>query len=1314
MIITEARNDEPDEYLEITNKGDKTIDLAEIELGRICPWWTLRWIPEVTVRGGMGMMMLPHYILAPGESFVAALAFDYNPKMWKTDPVRYAEVVTQPQMYNIANMMVHVPEATSPTPMDSVTPGWQAMYLSHASEGWYLRHHYVNTAGEKDSMLIDQFNMVMDPATGYPMREATPIAGVADGGYTHHILRRNSVTTGISEFSSHEANYDAADLQFEKNKGIGLDDSEWMPVPHLSGAVFGDVDRDVLWTVGNSVDIYLDENTLVKKPVSKVVVDLDNATITVPWGIRYNDSIMHEFVRKPGLAWHYTYAGTSEDSAYCSIRTGDTLTLYMCGNQLTTKKLALISLDPTKDDNKVISKSTINYGVDWTGDAIPGSPRYTISYPRSPYFTHIFDGVNGMDTISRIVYATRVDTLFKYLEKPPKATWKIVYKNALPKPDLNTGDILRVTSESGKVKNYYLKCAKYLQSINSDLSSITWPDMPDWYKGDLSKAYGWKGDTIPGFASKSLKYQIKIPMEYDGIPALTYTKADLNSRVVVTRATTLKGTVADRTVTFTVYAENSTMISVYTVEFVKERDYTNVQPWIGEPFISRYFFADTWTYNLMEIANPGTEPLDLSNYMIVANLRREGSLADIFKSAQGLAANDKDAAFVKRYNKYIPGRKWAQKPDFIIAPFVAQQDLAHNPIVQPGEVFTISSVARVNWIYTLDANGRLPYNQFIDMDFVETGWVDELGVPEIVDGDASITGMWYRDVYLLKILNDSVKNGTKWALDINDFKVIDVTLSAPEPDNNVTFVGITSDHVIDPAASFNMDQVQNNFRKPWVWKGNPVKGASMGASWETNEWEFKNSAYMARLGDPSPWIHIWQGIGSHVMDEVTFNQSTVTSKWYKVSPGYGQSETIKGVKTGTTVSDFLANLVKKNPLQTLTVKSGVAVLPPASAVITGSVLTVLSADSTNTSKYVLDVTVAGLSANALLTSTVYTINVKGATGTVAGFAPGTLLKDVVAGVIVPAGATLTVTDASDAYMSLSKLTYDTTYVDVQASTNVYFKVVAENFANEIVYQLTPNVKASDAFVTSDVYSVDQDAALIQFLPSGTTVASLSVNVYPAPGATFVVLDKAGFVREVGGIYQDDKLLVTAADGVTKKAYFFSMLNYKVNTYLAYVTSDAYKVDQVNFSIKLPTTSAGIAEFYSKLLPSYGASLMVIDANGNPSGNAFVQVGDRLQVVAADNNTTTTYLIGTTVGVSTLDKNEVIKMYPNPTIDRVVIQGLASGNRVRVFNAVGVTLRDVKVTNSTEYVSLAAQPAGIYVFVISDGEKFINIQKIIKK
>jgi hypothetical protein len=175
-----------------------------------------------------------------------------------------------------------------------------------------------------------------------------------------------------------------------------------------------------------------------------------------------------------------------------------------------------------------------------------------------------------------------------------------------------------------------------------------------------------------------------------------------------------------------------------------------------------------------------------------------------------------------------------------------------------------------------------------------------------------------------------------------------------------------------------------------------------------------------------------------------------------------------------------------------------------------------------------------------------------------------------------------------------------------------------------------------------------------------------------------------------------------------------MLNFNVNKYLAFVISDDYIIDQVAFTISGPMSSTTLGEFYNRLYPSFGATLSVLDKDGNVSTAADLSVGDQLLVTAADGMTTAMYSIDVNNTKAIDPVSESIKMYPNPTTGRVIINGLTKGNRVQVFNSVGVTLRDVIVDNSTEYVSLSAQPAGMYMFVISSGEKHINIQKIIKK
>ena len=936
-------------------------------------------------------------------------------------------------------------------------------------------------------------------------------------------------------------------MSFDHSRGLDLSDSEWFPVPFLGG---NEAWRAVFWTAGNQVNATLDANTLVSK-TGKVTVDLAQATITVPWGVRKEDSLMYQFQRKPGLAWHYDYASTIQDSAFISARTGDKLTLYICGNQSLIKQFTVIAKDPTPSDNIVIPKNGFNYKRMIYGSNLN---------PFSGMF--VSNGIKGMDTISRIDFATRVDTLFKYLEKAPKASWKIIPKSGVDHPELTTGDLLQVTSENGIVKNYFLKLKKFVPNEDSYLSSITWPDMPDFFKGDIAKSYGWKGDTIPSFSSANKSYIVRIPGGYNAIPALSYTKQQLGSKVIIKRAKTLTGSVADRTVTFTVTAENNTTIGIYTVQFEIEKDPLNAQPFTADAFISRIIWCDNSSF--VELYNPGTETVDMSNYMITC----------AWAGSDVISLFNSETDWADAYRKYVPGKKWQNKADWTVQPRLLVPDLAVNSIVYPGDVFLM---AQQTLTQNSDWNFLKPNGKEVDVNFA-TGlnpWGFTMPYGTAINDWPGAT------FFLFKIENDSVKNGKKPATDIGDFKLIDVFGGGPAM-NAWTVGGV------------GYNNPTSYVRKPGIFKGNTDFNGSFGTDPDNSEWLLTNRAYYDNLnaGWPGAMLKVAAGLGSHVMSDPSFYKSTVSSIKYKVSPGYSKKETIKGLITGTTVTDFFANIIKADELQTLKVKSGIngSVLSVANAISKGDTLVVLSADSINTSKYILDVTVTGLPSDALLTSARYTIKVNGALGTISGFSTGTLLKTIYDGVVVPAGATLTIIDAEDSYMTLTKLNYDTAYVNVVATDHVYFEVVAENGTTKIVYQLSPTSNPGDAYVTSDVYSVDQFGSLIQFVPNGTTVQDLTDNLYPAPGAKTVIYDKAGFVRDLGPVYRDDKLIVTSSDGKATKAYYFSMLNFNANTYLAYVISDEYQINQLTLTISGPKTNTSVTEFTGKLYPSFGANL----------------------------------------------------------------------------------------------------------------------------
>jgi hypothetical protein len=439
--------------------------------------------------------------------------------------------------------------------------------------------------------------------------------------------------------------------------------------------------------------------------------------------------------------------------------------------------------------------------------------------------------------------------------------------------------------------------------------------------------------------------------------------------------------------------------------------------------------------------------------------------------------------------------------------------------------------------------------------------------------------------------------------------------------------------------------------------------------------------------------------------------------------------------TGTVVDDFLANLIVADTAQTLTVKSHTTgnVLGGADALTNGDTLVVLSGEfdewvkiggkdtvvtKSNTTKYVLEVTAEGLSQNAVLTSDVYDIAINGSTGTVSGMAYGTLLKDVVENVTVPEFATMTVVDANDEWVQLKKANFDTNYVWVQVTDAYYLEVLAEDGVTKIVYQLQPTALTSDAFVTSDVFNVDQNLSLIDFIPQGTSVQGFLANLIPVTGATIMVVDKNGLERSIGPLYKDDKLVVTSEDGTNVKVYYLSMLPAwigETSDYLAYVTSTVYSVDQYNLSI----SSASITQvttasaLLGNLVPSTGATIKVVDAN-DVQNNGTLRTGDLVKVTAANGITTAYYSIE--VNIISVDEmgSVAINIFPNPSSGKITVSGLEPGYRMRIYNILGASVCDIVTTRNEEHISLEGQSEGVYFVVVTNDNSVIGRYKLVIK
>ena len=1268
LIISEIRgNDIYWNYVEITNMGNKTVNLAEFELGNNTPWVSPWDVPaDRRVR-------LPQHMLAPGESYLVISVDDVPLRIWPLDPLKYIGSRTAtPEIRQKANMEIHAPiNAWGSWPQyDSISPAGHNVFNNWGGyNSMFIRHYFKETEFERDSAVVDAHNASFNSDTS-PYKNVAPsdVAGVPEGTFTRIQVRKFTVKEGTG---------DAID-SWSRVAGVDLEDSEWLPLrfPHND---FNIAQKKEFWTLGNHGNFTLGSHSL-KPKVATTVVDFNNKTITVPWGTRNMSFFTDNFEYSPGIAWFYSLSASKEDSSYVSARTNDTIAFYAVGNTLQEIKFRIITLPSTNADNLVVPKIPMQITGVNRGFYVGSSAPYGVTRGNS------VDTIMSSNYILGLSYSTRVDSLFKYLEKPTQASWEIVFVDGIQRADLKNGDKLKVTAGNGSVKEYFIKVEDYAPNRTAYLSTITWPDIPEYLKG----IFGWKGDTIPSFSHSLLNYVINIPAEVTGIPALIPKAEQLNTSIEVHRATNLAGSVTDRTATFNTTAEDGITMHSYTVTMNKEKSPENVQPNFAEPFISELVYHDQWGNTFIEVVNPGNQVLDMTNYMFAWTW--------ITNPAEVVAMEQLPTDWVRRYRKYIPGYRWVDQPTWETNPAIVVQDLSVNPILNPGEVFIVGDT-RATWQGGMTTPWWGGHKTNVDLGTLKNTWNETF--------TSGLAGWHTTNYYLFRIENDSIHRGLKAATDPNDFTLIDVFGSGDG--TNMVIGGVS------------IYQLMAFSRKPEIYKGNTQFKGSFGTNWDDSEWTMTDHAYWAARVT-SNWNHgvlmLSSGLGSHFMDEMTAYKSTVASVQYKVSEGYSLNEEIKGVVQNTTLEEFLSKILKADPGQKLTVKkAGTGVVLAASDRLTdGDILEVISADEQNTSRYVLNVTERGLSSNAILDSDVYFISVEVTTGGIFNVPYGTTLREAVENVVIPAGASLVIIDENDAWVSYKKMNFDTMMVDVLINDKIFFEVTAENGTTKIRYQIVPLSSVKDAFVLSYVYDVDQNKNLISFVPRGTAVQTFLNNLIPAAGATIKVVDKNGLIRTRGALVQDDMLVVTSKDGTVTKVYYLDMLRtqWLTTQYLAFVTSDDYTVDQLNKNIASPVAETPLAQFLAKLTPSIGATMAIYNKDGQPNATGILNKGDVLKVTSADGKIVNTYALTLDVTSAVVIESGMVSVYPNPTTGKVNIRGVEAGNRIRVFNAVGVPVSEIISRNSIETISIDNQASGIYFIVISNHDKIIGSHKVIKK
>ncbi len=1229
LIFSEARFRQfPEIYLELCNVGDSALNLDQFLI-------------ENVQAGGEPLSFNEGTILEPGQTYVIANTFEEPDFGWQEIQKYADQLVYQWEFGELFDQGILT---------DSLSPYFNVTRPFGGKFGltlWYKKT-------EDDSMIIDCFNWNKNEAgESVKVDGGLPIAGVVEPVTYYTIIRKSNVTQG------NLGNWDAS-------RGTDAADSEWLLARHLIPPALP------FTTVGNHGNYSID----VTSNNPDITVDLDNGTLTLPWGIYRGDSLIKELNLGDGMAWWYIEKPVFEDSIHTIVQTGDTLQVKAFGTEMTVQNLAIAVSDPANDMNLVFPVRNVNYANPEEDPADTVTQIGGIRY-------YVTEDMPGMDTIGNVPFATRVDTLLKYLEWAANASVGIIWKDGSERVDLVNGDVLEVTAQNGDKKQYYIDVQEYVKSDNISLAAITWPDITPEDNWD----YSWLSDTIPGFDPNIHQYNITLGYGSTHVPALKASTEDLNAKLEITPAISLHGGSEERTTVFRVISESDTLASEYTVTFSVYQPSENQQKFIADPFFSEFQHKFNTTSEFLEICNPGNQPLDLSRYLIVGG-----------QAVSPAEAVTQTLDSANRYSMYVPGYRWAddasawENEDYKMLKY----DGSIDPVVEPnGGVFVIAARSLQK---EMDRTDYFTPDLW-DISFpddMENKWGLTFGTNQVM-----ITRQKDITVYLFRIDNDSILNGEKAIGDMNDLTLIDA-LGYPD---GTEFWDIEGQ-------DYTFKKLHRLIRKPYIWKGNPSYYESAGTSPEDCEWAWANAQEQGL--DQQEFIST---IGSHNLDPVTVFMSTVKSLVYIVDDGYVGDLGITGISNNETVEQFIANLILPDTGQTQIVKSGTdgTTLDPSDAVSAGDTLIVTSADETNTTKYVLDTTPLDDNTN-LITMAGSSLTIAG--GKVSGFTPGTKLEDILAGVDAESGLSIVnVIDTAGVYVPLHVVDFEGNKMPVIANSNMFVEVVAQN-GDRQQYQLTPDSAPGDAYVLSNIYNVDQERLIISGIPVGTAVSAFQSNIVAAEGATASILDKADYERTLGNLSNDDVLEVVSGDESKTVVYALNFID-EVNREpsVTVESTDIEAVTGVATSVRanaeddhLPFPPGELTYTWSV---SNGEASNVTIANADQAETevTFSAEGSYvLQVSVSDGELESVASVNVTVTATGIaDTRTAIRMFPNPARESVVLELVNRGNKTPVVSVVSITGKTVyertMQTNRME-INLNSMDRGLYFVKIETGAETI--------
>lgn len=96
-------------------------------------------------------------------------------------------------------------------------------------------------------------------------------------------------------------------------------------------------------------------------------------------------------------------------------------------------------------------------------------------------------------------------------------------------------------------------------------------------------------------------------------------------------------------------------------------------------------------------------------------------------------------------------------------------------------------------------------------------------------------------------------------------------------------------------------------------------------------------------------------------------------------------------------------------------------------------------------------------------------------------------------------------------------------------------------------------------------------------------------------------------------------------------------------------------------------------------------------------------------------TATSNLIKVTIltGVNDLNEKDKIKVYPNPVMNELIIDGAERGTVVQLFDAIGRNIYTDVINNGKQIIQTSGFPPGTYMLHLSDKQGRRSSYKLLK-